>query len=294
MKSRFMRFMLLAALLAFAVYSAPSRMVHADDSDDSAAAVSPKQEKKKNTPTQTATPTRTPTATPEPQKVDLPPLFLAETKGEVFLIHNGDKKKADPPQKVEKDDHILTGKDGKAYLEFQSGGTLEVGTESDMKINELDIKPDTFKARFLMAFGKIKTIIHKLTVAHSTFEIEAGGVVSGVRGTTFEVDYDKDRKLEATKTYDGTVYTQVNGKEQLVEKGFSMVVSAGGAPVLGQLSAEDVGDFVEFINIDGSLEKKKEILMKQLEKRLLEELTNGVIGKSSDGKTKMNFGHFGL
>jgi len=232
----------------------------------------------------------TPTPTP---KVNLPPLFLAEIKGEVYLVHEGDKKKADPPQKVEANDRIVTGKDGKAYLEFQDGGTIEVGPNSDMKINELKVSTDTFRARFLMAFGKMKTVLRrKLGKSSSVFEVEAGGVVAGVRGTTFEGGYDQTKKEESTKTYDGTVYTRVNGKEQLVEKGFSMVVGAGGVPVLGALTGSDIADFVDFINAADKLEAIRQILLKKLEQRLLDEVAKRVLGNAGRGVGNVLQFHF--
>jgi hypothetical protein len=256
------------------------------------------------TPTRTFTPTRTPTftktptvtrtftATPGIKKSDLPPLFLGEAKGEVYVVHHGDKKKADPPQKIEADDRILTGKDSKAYLVFREGGTIEVGPESDLKISQLDIKDDSFKAKFLMAFGKMKTAIHRLTSPSSSFEIEAGGVISGVRGTTFEVAYDKDKKQEATKTYEGTVYTRANGKETLVKKGFSLVVGQGSAPVLGPLSGSDIADFVDFLDASDKLDKLKDILLKKLEQRLLDEAAKQLLGGAGNGAGNLLHLHF--
>jgi len=223
------------------------------------------------------------TVTPTPgPKVDLPPLFLANAQGEVYVVHDGNKQKADPPQEVAANDHILTGKDGQAYLEFQDGGTIGIGPVSDMKINELNIKGDNFKARFVMTFGKFKAAMHKLTAAHSLFEIEAGGVISGIRGTVFEVDYDKDKKQEATKTYEGTVYTKAQGKEQMVEKGFAMSVTDGGSPVMAALGGNDISDFLAFVDASTDLEKKKEILLKQLEKRLLERVMKQKSNSPSD------------
>jgi len=235
------------------------------------------------TPTRTVTSTRTPTATPVPKKVDLPPLYLAQVEGEVYLVHDGDKKKADPPQKVEADDQILTGKDSKAFLQFESGGTIEVGPNSDMKVRELNISSNSFTARFLMAFGKMKTTIHKLTESKSTFEIESGGVVAGVRGTVFEVGYDKDKQEQSTKTYEGTVYTRVDGKEQLVQKGFGLVIGSGGRTVLGPLGASDIADFVDFLNASDKLEAAKQILLKKLQERILNEAVNGILGGKKKG-----------
>lgn len=274
--------------LAAGTFLTLPRLVRADDEDDSTEASSSHE---KSAPTKTATPSKTPSGTPTP-KVDMPPLFLAEAKGDVYLVHKGDKKKADPPQQVEQDDKVITGDNGQAYLEFASGGTVEIGPKSEVKVGELKINENTFKARFLVAVGKMKTVIHKLTTASSTFEIEAGGVVSGVRGTTFEVDYDKDHKQACTKTYDGTVYTVVNGKETLVKKGFSLVVGSGGVPVLGPLTGEDVADFVDFLNASDKLEKAKEILMKKLEERMMAELAKRVLGNHGGGVGNVLQFHF--
>ena len=246
---------------------------------------------KTRTPTKTPTSTRTPTSTPTPRHVNLPPLFLAEVKGEVTLLHAGSKKKVDPPQKLDAGDEIVTGKDATAYLELESGGVIEIAPNSDMKIKDLNINPDSFMARFQMAFGRFKATIHKLTLAHSVFEIEAGGVVTGIRGTVFEVDYDQQKKVETTKTFEGTVYTQVNGKENLVEKGFSLAVAANGVPVVGTLSSSDVSDFIDFVNASDKLEKAKEILLKKLEDRLLHDLTNGILGDDGHGHGTFHF-HF--
>jgi hypothetical protein len=231
------------------------------------------------TPTLTRTPTSTPmpTATPKP-RVELPPLYIAQVKGEAYLVHKGDKKKAEAPAKVEADDQILTGKDGQVFLQFKDGGTMEIGPSSDMKIKDLDIKADTFKARFAMAFGKLKTVIHKLTSANATFEVEAGGVVTGIRGTTFEVDYDKDKNAHTTKTYEGTVVDRVNGKDQVVNKGFTLAIGGGGAPVLSALGAGDVADFVTFLDASDKLDAVKNILLKKLEERLINEALHGIFG----------------
>ncbi|HVZ80944.1 MAG TPA: FecR family protein [bacterium] len=229
------------------------------------------------TPTRTPTDTRTPTGTPTP-KVQLPPLYVAKVDGEAYLVHKGDKKKPDVPQKVEKDDEIITGKDGTVYLQFKDGGTMEIGPSSDIQIKDLDIHGTDFKAKFSMLFGKLRTIIHKLETSSSSFEVEAGGVVTGVRGTTFEVDYDKEKDVHTTKTYDGTVFTRANGKEEDVHKGFSLVVGHGIAPALGPLGAGDIADFVAFLDASDKLEAAKQILLKKLEERLINEALHQILG----------------
>jgi hypothetical protein len=214
----------------------------------------------------------------EVKEEDLPDFYLAQAKGEVFVVHKGNKKKADPPQQVEADDKIVTGKDGKAFLQFKSGGTLEVGPKSEVKVSKLEINSKAFKVRFQIAIGKMKTVLKKLTQASSSFEIEAGGVVAGVRGTTFEVDYNKAKNEVATKTYEGSVFTRVGGKENIVEKGFALVVGKGGNPVLSALGGSDVADFVEFLEAADDLEKQKEIILKHLQKKIIDDITKKALG----------------
>jgi hypothetical protein len=268
---------LLLSFIAFGVFLMPAQTLRADKSSDD-------PQDPTDTPTVVSKDDRkiTPTVTPT---VKMPPLFLAEIKNEVYVVHKGDKKKADPPQSLEQEDRIITGSDSKAYLEFESGGTIEIGPSSDVKVNQLEIDPKDFKARFLMAFGKMKTILHKLTSSTSSFEIESGGVVSGVRGTTFEVDYDKDKNQVATKTYEGSVFTLSNGKEQVVGKGFSLVHGKGGNPILSALTGKENKGFTDFLGESTRLDKQKDMLTNKLKDRMMNDLQNKAKKKAEDKAT---------
>ena len=232
----------------------------------------------------------------EEEKVELPPFFLAKTKGKVYIVawdkekKKAVKRKAKAPMAVAMNDRIVTGKRARAYLQFKDGGTVEVGPESEVFVQEIDVTPKTFRARFLLALGRFRATVKKLTGTHSTFEVEAGGVVAGVRGTTFEVEYDKKEDQAVAKTYEGRIYTRSDGEEQWVKEGFSLAFSAGGGAVSGSLDTDDIKDFAEFINIAGDLEKKKEILLKQLKKQLLKKATGGLLDAGKDGKTGIHFG----
>jgi hypothetical protein len=237
------------------------------------------------------------TGNPKGKPVELPSFYLAETKGKVHLIawdavkKQAVKEKAKAPRAVKRSDRVVTGKNGHAYLQFKDGGTVEVGPDSDMFVQEINVDPKTFRARFLLTFGRIKATVKKLTGARSAFEVESGGVVAGVRGTTFEVEYDPDEKQTVTKTYEGQIYTRSGGVEKVVKAGFSLALASGSSPVLQALGADDIQDFVEFLDVSGGLEKKKQILLKQLEKQLLKKLTEGVLDHAGDeGKNALRFG----
>ncbi len=235
--------------------------------------------------------------TPTPEaKPTLPPFYLAEVKGKVHLVtwdaekKQAVRKKAKAPCAVRANDRIVTDKKSRAYFQFKDGGTVEVGPESDLFVREIDVTPKTMRARFLLEVGRMKATVKKLTGARSAFEVEAGGVVAGVRGTTFGVEYDPEEKKTVTKTYEGMIYALSGGKENLVKEGFSLALS-GNTSLAGKLGSEELGDFAEFLTAAGGLEKKKELLLKQLEKQLLKKVTGGLVGKGAEeGKKALRFG----
>ena len=77
--------------------------------------------------------------------------------------------------------------------------------------------PDSFTSHLKLIAGKILSEVEKLSESHSTFEIEAGGVVCAVRGASFEVEKQDGDVL--TTTYNGSVAVQNGTNTQNVEAG---------------------------------------------------------------------------
>jgi hypothetical protein len=224
--------------------------------------------------------------TPAPGTGKSTSLFLAQVKNNVTIVHAGKKLKAQPPQVLVAADRVVTGKDAKAYLQFENGALVEVGPDSDVKVSRLDITPKDFKARFLLAWGKLKAKVKKLASSQSAFEIEAGGVVTGVRGTIFGVDYDKATGQVSAKTFEGSVFSLVGGKEQIVNKGFSMLVGKTGIPVLGSLTPGDISSFKDFSSVSDLLNKKKDELLKKLEGKALDKIPGGILPGGTENDLK--------
>jgi hypothetical protein len=226
-------------------------------------------------------------------KSKVPPssLFLAKVKNKVAIVHGGKKHTANPPEPLTKDDRIVTEENSKAYLEFLDGGIVEVGPQTDTTVSQLEVTPKTFKARFLLAWGKMKAKVKKLTSSSSSFEVQAGGVVAGVRGTVFGVDYDKDQNRVNTQTFDGSIFTQAGGKEQIVEKGFSMVVGKTGLPIKSPLSEQQMNNFRDFMDVSGQLEKKKNELIQQMQQKVLDQVPAGLGGHVEDAKKVLDLFH---
>ena len=194
-------------------------------------------------------------------------LYVAKVNNKVYVVHGGKKHKAVVPEPLSETDRIVTGVSSQAYLQFQNASLLEVGPNSDVKVSQLDTEKKDFKAKFLLAFGKLKAKVQKLATSSSSFEIEAGGVVAGVRGTVFGVDYDKAKNAVQAQTFEGSIFTLVGGKEEIVQKGLSLLVGKTGLPVQSPLTQEAISDFKDFNNVSGLLEKKKQELMNQMKQK---------------------------
>jgi hypothetical protein len=203
--------------------------------------------------------------------------FVAQVKNKVYVVHLGKQHEANPPEALTENDWVRTGADSKAYLEFQNGGVVELGPGSDVKVSQLDITPQDFKARFLLAVGEFKAKVTKLTTASSAFEVQAGGVVCGVRGTIFGVDYDKTQNDISAQTYEGTIFTRSGGKEELVQKGYGMAVENAGVPSVSALTQGQVQSFEQFSDVAGLLEQKKQEMIDDMKNRALQQVPQNVV-----------------
>jgi hypothetical protein len=203
--------------------------------------------------------------------------FVAQVKNEVYVVHQGNQHAPNPPEALAENDWVRTGANSTAYLEFQNGGIVEVGPNSNMKVGELDITPTDFKARFLLSVGEFKAKVAKLMTASSVFEVQAGGVVCGVRGTIFGVDYDETQNKISALTYEGTIFTRSGGKEELVEKGYGLAVDQGGAPSVSALTQGQVQSFEQFSDVAGLLEQKKQEMIDDMKNRALQQVPQNVL-----------------
>ncbi len=216
-------------------------------------------------------------------KAKKPNFLWRRSKGRPPLFtHVGQEHSANPPEPLVESDLVKTGANSKAYLEFQNGGIVEVGPKSQVAINQLQITSNDFKARFLLAWGEFRAKVKKLTSSTSNFEVEAGGVVAGVRGTVFGVDYNKDKKQVDAQTYEGSIFTRAGGKEEIVNKGYSMVVQKTGLSVKSPLTGEQMNSFEDFVDVSGQLEKKKQELLQQMHDKIMDKMPDAVKQHEND------------
>jgi hypothetical protein len=217
-------------------------------------------------------------------------LFLAKAEGKVYVVHGGVQHKAVPPEPLAEADEIKTGADSKGYLEFQNGGVVEVGANSDVKVKQLEVSSEDLKARFLLAWGKFRAKVKKLASSQSSFEVEAGGVVAGVRGTVFGVEYDKAKQKVDAETYEGSIFTRAGGNEQVVDKGYSMAVEKTGLSVKSPLTGQQMNSFRDFVDVSGQLEQKKQEMLQDMHNKLMEKLPGGILPQKPEEDLKDKIG----
>ncbi len=132
-------------------------------------------------------------------------------------------KKTRPAQKdasVAEGESVTTGKDSRAVLQLFDGSELDVRPNSSFTLTRLQQPSAKEKIlKFKLAFGGLLAKVRKLLTPTSSFEVEGGGVVCGVRGTQFEMDYDPDTHRVDLHVLDGTVYTNYDGHTTLYTGG---------------------------------------------------------------------------
>jgi hypothetical protein len=102
---------------------------------------------------------------------------------------------------------------------LQSDTSVQVGPNSDIKIDQIaDNHQGGFFSKLKITAGRLLADVRKhLDESQSTFEVEANGVVCGVRGTAFEVNAQGDEIQ--TLTHEGTVDVKTARQDNLVQAG---------------------------------------------------------------------------
>ncbi len=117
-------------------------------------------------------------------------------------------------------DSIQVGADSKASVSLPDGSSLDLESNSRITITSLT-QPSVNTKNFLfkLAVGKLFAQVRKLLSSQSSFEIEAGGVVCGVRGTYFSMLYSPDTKGLNLSVFNGVVGASSGGATQLFSQG---------------------------------------------------------------------------
>jgi ferric-dicitrate binding protein FerR (iron transport regulator) len=135
------------------------------------------------------------------------------------------------------------GKDSEASLMLETETSVHLSENSDLKIKEIGAnKSGGFVSRLLFMTGKLLADVKKnLQSSNSTFEVEANGVVCGVRGTAFEVNVSGDDSQ--VSTHEGKVEVSGGNDSHLVEAGNFSSFKKGRFQLLRRLDRMDIQRF---------------------------------------------------
>ena len=168
----------------------------------------------------------------EPSLDSLIPLYVVEDiegSGQVKILKEGSEKwmRAKEGQGLEEGDKIQVGADTEVVLILKSETLVHLNSNTELTVTRLaENKSEGFLTRLQLWTGQVLSDVKKnLEKSNSSFEVEAGGVVCGVRGTAFEVDKNGD-DVETT-VHEGTVDVRAGNSTRQVQAGQNCKCSKG-------------------------------------------------------------------
>jgi hypothetical protein len=167
--------------------------------------------------------------------------IVDDIRGTVQIVPAGktEPEAVEEEEVVEGGDEIITKADSEVSLTLNDNTTIHVSANTDIKIEKL--KPNETKgffSRMKLLAGKILSEVEKLSDSKSEFEIEAGGVLCGIRGTAFEVKIQDDEVT--TDTFHGLVEMSHDGVIQKVHENEHSSFSLKDAAFLPQRRLNDI------------------------------------------------------
>ncbi|HEY5039504.1 MAG TPA: FecR family protein [bacterium] len=141
--------------------------------------------------------------------------------GKVEILKDGKTnwKNAREGQILEESDSIRVGDGTEVVLSLKSDTLIHLDEGTEVLVSELSQnQTQGFLSRLKLFAGAVLSDVKKnLEETKSSFEVEAGGVVCGVRGTVFEVA--KDGQNVETTTHEGVVAVKTDSGNQEVKAG---------------------------------------------------------------------------
>lgn len=142
-------------------------------------------------------------------------------KGDVFIRSHQKWVHAKKNETVVEGQRILTKDDSSAVLGLFDGSELTIAANTEFTLTAMQKPTENSKVlKFKLFWGQLSALVQKLTTANSSFEIESGGVVCGVRGTAFSVFNNGAPKPVVNVTVtSGTVWTNCSGNQFILHAG---------------------------------------------------------------------------
>jgi len=154
---------------------------------------------------------------------------LTQVSGTVTLkSKSGKSRKAQTGAKAYEGEKVKVAKGGKATLTFFDGSALELQSNTQIVIAKLKKSSEKEKnLKFKLTFGALVAKVKKLLTPTSSFEVEAGGAICGVRGTQYNMSYDPATNKTTITVTEGSVYFNIGGNTYIVHAGESISFTNG-------------------------------------------------------------------
>jgi hypothetical protein len=191
----------------------------------------------------------------------LPVYFITDIQGEgnAQVLPEGQSQwqKAKTGGRLEEGDRILVGDDTEVILSLKSETLVHLDEDTEMTVAQLADSPaGGFLSRLKLLTGAILSDVKKnLPESQSSFEVDAGGVVCGVRGTVFEVSTKGDQVQASTD--EGVVQVATSQGSEQVKAGNSCSATKGGAPRVRSSTGETKARFQAWRTIRQRFGKKR-------------------------------------
>ncbi len=146
---------------------------------------------------------------------------VEEITGMVFVVPSGGgaSQPLTEGSPVLAGDEIQTDEGGSVVLFLNEETTLRVESASRLVVERLEPNQEGgFLNRLKLLAGRVISEVENLGKSQSTFEVESGGVVCGVRGTSFEVELIGD-EVNAS-TYEGEIEVKSGESVERVRAGY--------------------------------------------------------------------------
>lgn len=166
----------------------------------------------------------------------------------------------DPAQEgqvLETGDEIKVGDNSQATLTLQNDTQVNLSADTDLKIGQIEPNATNgFFSHLVVLAGQIISDVKKnLTESHSSFEVEANGVVCSVRGTAFE--FSNNNGDVETATNEGQVAMASGGESHLVSAGSASSFNGGRYQGMRSLRPDEINRFQRWRSFRARVRNKR-------------------------------------
>ncbi len=127
-------------------------------------------------------------------------------------------------------DEIKTDDASSVRIGYKDGSSSLLQENGQLRIDRIEFLNEKRDIQLNLQHGGINSKIKERKNNGSRFEITSPSAIASVRGTNFRVASDPLTQLFRTEVLKGSVAVSSQGEEQIVTKGFGIVVKAGQPP----------------------------------------------------------------